>query len=512
MGNSIYKNNNVPKHTKHTNDCSTTSDTVISYQASITINTNEHAPISINTNIYNESTESTKSTKSIESTKSTKSIESTKSTESTESNDLIYLLIDLDGNILNMSNSFCYKMKYNFDDIHNKYIGILMTNLMSYLHNKIFLPNLKNNHYNKESILNRLASNSNKRPFIIYDADREPHFFNMRIISYDQAHIDEYNFVSNNSNKIDILYLIELEQIYDNCFITNLKSINELNTHSLSINNLNSTNLNSTNLNSTNLNSTNSDTYDSELNYELNSDLGSISDFSTENSFTPPKIKIKNNNSINNMFFANSPSVSTDFNITKNDIVLICIDFINSTQMLLNLGTNHMIKISKSFYNDVIELIKRKYYPYIYIYEIVGDSFMFIINADWTYNIEMICATIGMNFVKNLIKKTESYVQIRVGISYGKLSYGKIGNNLRLFGQIVNMSSRLESISMPKIIVTSSEFWNKFINEIKLIKLIKNNMDTIEHVQKDIELKGFGIKKCIFVDVHNIESLFVGMV
>jgi class 3 adenylate cyclase len=179
--------------------------------------------------------------------------------------------------------------------------------------------------------------------------------------------------------------------------------------------------------------------------------------------------------------------------------------------MLVNLGTDHMIKISKSFYNDVIELIKQKYYPYIYIYEIVGDSFMFIINADWTYNIEIICATIGMDFVKNLIKKTESYVQIRVGISYGKLSYGKIGNNLRFFGQIVNMSSRLESISIPKTIVTSIEFWDKFTSEIKLIKLIKNNTDTINHVQKDVELKGFGVKKCIFIDVNDIDSLFVNI-
>ena len=49
-----------------------------------------------------------------------------------------------------------------------------------------------------------------------------------------------------------------------------------------------------------------------------------------------------------------------------------------------------------------IEIIKTGYYPWIAIHEIIGDSFVYILNADWMYACTDTCAILTMNFLQEL--------------------------------------------------------------------------------------------------------------
>ena len=84
----------------------------------------------------------------------------------------------------------------------------------------------------------------------------------------------------------------------------------------------------------------------------------------------------------------------------------------------------------------------------------------------------MYIATIGLDFDTNLIKQNHML-----------LSYGKIANNL---------SARLQTIVSAYTIVTSLDFWNKFISEKNLLK---NKIDLI-YVIKNVDLKSFCLKEC----------------
>jgi Adenylate and Guanylate cyclase catalytic domain len=172
------------------------------------------------------------------------------------------------------------------------------------------------------------------------------------------------------------------------------------------------------------------------------------------------------------------------------------------------MGPEYMANLSKRFYNDVIQIIKTKYYPYIYIYEIVGDSFVFMINADWIYSVPFIPAIIGLKFSRDLINKTKTYVDIRTGIAYGKILYGKIGNNLRLFGQTMNMASRLENIAEIQNITVSTDFWNKLILELNILKSI-DKLDLIDFKIKNMTLKGFSSTDCVYINSQTINNLFI---
>lgn len=130
-------------------------------------------------------------------------------------------------------------------------------------------------------------------------------------------------------------------------------------------------------------------------------------------------------------------------------------------------------------------MIKSNYYPYVYIHEIVGDSFVLLLNADWAYKIPDYCTTICMNFLIELNERTEHLIQFRVGCAYGKILYGYIGDQLRLFGDTINLASRLEHISKIDHVYCDENFFEKLKSE-----LASNNKElTCE--KNIVELKGF---------------------
>lgn len=181
---------------------------------------------------------------------------------------------------------------------------------------------------------------------------------------------------------------------------------------------------------------------------------------------------------------------SKTFFESNNDIIIISIDFMDSTHILLDKGITNMINIHNSFYEDVINLIKNFYYPYIYIHEILGDSYILVLNTDWTNNIPQYCATIAFDFVNRLYNLTRDYIQIRIGISYGKLYYGFIDNHFRFFGNIMNLACRLENKCQINEILVQKSYFEKLISELNKMNI------SILYTELLYDLKGFGEINC----------------
>jgi hypothetical protein len=185
------------------------------------------------------------------------------------------------------------------------------------------------------------------------------------------------------------------------------------------------------------------------------------------------------------------------FKLTKNNIIIICIDFINSTDLLKRKGVKNTIDINVLFYSDIITLIKYKYYPYIYIHEILGDSYMLVLNIDWGYSILDFSASIAFNFINDLYDLTNDYIDIRVGISYGRIYYGYIDHNIRFFGEILNLASRLENKCEKKEILVCKNFYEKLKRE--------NNFNDIKFKIENLHLKGFDEIICVRINLDTFK-------
>lgn len=212
----------------------------------------------------------------------------------------------------------------------------------------------------------------------------------------------------------------------------------------------------------------------SEMKIELDSNLYQIT-------FTILEKSIRN-------IFSNIDIVKKEstFRYTKTNTIICSIDFVNSTPLLKEKGEFYMANLSLEFFNIVKDLIKTNYYPYIYIHEIVGDSFVFIINSDWTYYIDDFCATICMNFLNELVQCTKHLIEIRIGCAYGKIFYGFIGEQLRIFGDTINLASRLEHMSVTNYVLCSQSMYTKLLSEMK---------ETDIYNTKEIEVEPKGLDK-----------------
>ncbi len=174
---------------------------------------------------------------------------------------------------------------------------------------------------------------------------------------------------------------------------------------------------------------------------------------------------------------------------SNNNIIIMNIDFIDSTLITNNFGVEHMITINKLFYSDIVELILAKYYPYIYIHEIIGDSFILVLNIDWGYTINEICASLALEFLNELYFRTKNYIAFKTSITYGRLHYGYIDHNIRFFGDELNMSSRLHGKCKNGEVLVQHIFFKKLKTEI--------NIDKLEYNEESHQLKGLGMVQCV---------------
>lgn len=180
---------------------------------------------------------------------------------------------------------------------------------------------------------------------------------------------------------------------------------------------------------------------------------------------------------------------SVHFKLNKTDTVIIYMDFIKSTELLHDKGVVNLIDISIRFYKEIIELIRTKYYPFVYLHEIVGDSFVLALNTDWIYNTDKFCATLAVNFMVDLIQKTREFIKIRTGIGYGKIHYGTIGSSFSFFGFPMNIAARLENKCNENQINVSDMFYNKLIGEFDTLLL--SDMKCV-FSKNTADLKGLG--------------------
>ena len=360
----------------------------------------------------------------------------------------LYILCDKNGLILNISHNVRKILRYKLEDIENKFIGILMNKLLSFLHKKFFIPKLtKSSGIPRSKILNRLQTLTNDRPLIVYDINENPHCMNIQIIELNVDEItelyDSYNFIRDINN-------LQLDKT-DQYIVT-------------------------------------------KLDYYKNKD--NIATFMTQDNINNQLITISDNKLL--FVLTNNIEISPVFNQTINNMVVITIDIMKSREILTTKGEVVLIDINRRLYDDVIYVIKTYFYPFIYIYEIAEDKFTLIINADWTYNIPLFCCTIGLYFVQLLFERTLKYININCGISYGKLSYGLIGNKLRLFGLPLVLSSLIKKKSNFNKFSISKSFYDKLLIEFNMIdNELYSDLDYTHNVEL---VKGFGNLEYYLVD------------
>jgi len=187
------------------------------------------------------------------------------------------------------------------------------------------------------------------------------------------------------------------------------------------------------------------------------------------------------------------------FTESKSNVVIICMDFIDSTETLSRIG-GALLSIDNSikFHKAIVNLIRNVYYPFIYLHEVIGDSFIIALNTDWAYTSEIFCTSLAINFIFDLVQNTRHFVEIRTGVAYGTLHYGTIGSTFRFFGKPMNMASRFENKCIVNEIIVGKDFYNKLILEMEYIS---TTIPKTEIIKQTLNLKGFGDTECYKINI-----------
>ena len=200
------------------------------------------------------------------------------------------------------------------------------------------------------------------------------------------------------------------------------------------------------------------------------------------------------------LFYTYIPMVNDGiFTESKTKVVLICIDFVDSTATLISQG-GALLSIDNSikFHKAIVQLIRNVYYPFIYLHEVIGDSFIIALNIDWVYTSEVFCASLAISFIFDLVQNTKHFVEIRTGVAYGTLHYGTIGSTFRFFGKPINMASRLENKCLVNEIIICKDFYNKLILEMEYIS---TTIPASKIIKQTLNLKGFGDTECYKINI-----------
>jgi hypothetical protein len=204
-----------------------------------------------------------------------------------------------------------------------------------------------------------------------------------------------------------------------------------------------------------------------------------------------PQFKLENNLETLDNILINNPNITDDllkFQQSDQSVIIIIIDFIDSTNMLIKNGTNNFINICIKFNTDILSLIYN--YKIIKIYEIVGDSYILTINFPYIVKTKQ-PASMAINFCKELINVSKEYIHIRIGITYDKIYYGIINNHIRIFGESICLASRLENKAYINHIICCANINSQLI--------IENNK--FKFNIKKIYLKSFNNYICYILNI-----------
>ena len=349
--------------------------------------------------------------------------------------DNMLILSNSQGEIISVNRKFEERLGFKLRSIRGQHIGILMTPVSEMLHRNVFLRHFASSSpLERDTIALRLSAKTHgKRPLIVFDCVRRPLLVAIHLVPIDAA---------------EFRLLRETYFSANDCVTT-------------------------------------ADSPETGAQHWFLAEL-------TEQ--------------VDNAEFIFSDSVELRERIERNlncdfernpGVIIINIDLVGSTQMLSDHGVPAIIHCCKSFFNDIATLVKNEFYPYITVHEIVGDGFVLILNASWMYNLPMVSATLAVNFAAKLLAATRSYVNARIGISLGDIQYGFIGNKLRIFGEAMNESARLQDAATTGSIMVNNAMHDKLLCELEAF----GSEGSIDHLAahctaKTLNLKGLGEKVC----------------
>lgn len=184
---------------------------------------------------------------------------------------------------------------------------------------------------------------------------------------------------------------------------------------------------------------------------------------------------------------------------TTHDVSICMIDICNFSQWCANQNPENIFR-TMTKYNELLNIYISKYNDITKV-ELVGDSVL-IVGGLYNLNIHNVTKTSNiMNIAMNIINNSniiesifnDKKIALRIGIHNGSVYSGYIHNprKFQLFGNAINVASRLESTALPNTINISSE------TMLILKDNTKNNIFVNDKVEigetNQLWLKGVGI-------------------
>ena len=153
------------------------------------------------------------------------------------------------------------------------------------------------------------------------------------------------------------------------------------------------------------------------------------------------------------------------FKQSKNKMCVVTLSFRNASRYLTDYGVLKTIELHHKFHEDLLDVLKRDFYPYLYIYEITNESVVVVANADWTFNMKRYCASLVLCFLHNLYYVTTPYVTLQTGVVFDSIYHGVIDRKLRMFGVPMDLSSKYRAQCDENEICCDDNFVQKVVNE-----------------------------------------------
>jgi hypothetical protein len=286
------------------------------------------------------------------------------------------IVCDLNGFIKNVTDDVLSILLYDPDALTDKFIGVIMSPFMSYIHATVLLPKYKSASKFERNLMHiYLNAKTTKRPLIIYTLLKQPIYVKISV-----------NVINDPDN---------------NTFF--------------------------------------------KLKFVV------VTDF---------------NNSNVSLSSALNPKLFTVFRKTKNNIIFANIEYKNSSKYITEYNEAKEIELYNRFQDDIINIIKSHFYPYIYIYEMTNHGCVIVSNVCHTYNMPRFCASLIVCFLKNVYMTTIDYSTIKAGISYDKVYIGATTNDqIMLLGNAYDDARYHCEICNPYEVCVSHEFVYKLKQE-----------------------------------------------
>ena len=149
------------------------------------------------------------------------------------------------------------------------------------------------------------------------------------------------------------------------------------------------------------------------------------------------------------------------FTLTQSNIVTISLQFRNSSRYITDHGVLKTIELHQKFHKDVIDIIRRDFYPYISIYEMNNQTVTLMLNLDGNHRMPRYCGSLALCFLHNLYYLTAPYVTLQCGVTFDALYHGNIDDRMRFFGVAFDLAAKFRDQCDENEICCSDDFIRK---------------------------------------------------